>query len=68
MKANFMGFLGDVVANLNRKKEGFRYLENFKALAQAMKVYRGRQLYDLFVLNYSDPSYNTIKRENKKGL
>ena len=31
-------FLQDVAANLNCKKEGFRYFTNSKALSQSMKV------------------------------
>jgi hypothetical protein len=61
-------FMRDVAANLNRRKEGFRFSENSKALAQAMKVYGGRRMCDLFALNYSGPSYSTIKRDNKKGI
>lgn len=60
-------FMRDVAANLNRK-EGFRFSENSKALAQAMKVYGGRRMCDLFALNYSGLSYSTIKRDNKKGI
>jgi len=61
-------FMRDIAANLNRRKDGFRFSENSKALAQAMKVYGGRRMCDLFALNYNGPSYNTVKRENKKGI
>lgn len=47
-----MGFLQEVAANLNRRKEGFRYSDNSKALAQPMKVYGGQRMCDLFALNY----------------
>jgi hypothetical protein len=53
---------------LNGRKEGVRFYENSKALAQAMKVYGGRRMCDLFALNYSGPSYSTIRRDNKKGI
>ena len=54
-------FLQDVASNLNRKMQGNRYSENSKALAQTMKVYGGRRMYDLFALNYAGPGYNTIQ-------
>ena len=53
---------------MNRRKQGFRFSDNSKALVQAMKVYGGRRMCDLFSLNYAGPSYSTVKRENKKGI
>lgn len=44
--------------------EGFKFFDNSKALAQAMKVYEGRRMCDLFALNYNGPSYSTIKKKN----
>lgn len=61
-------FMKDVAANLNRKNGGFRYSKNSKAIAQAMKVYGGRRMCDLFALNYVGPSYNTVKRKSRKGV
>lgn len=61
-------FMRDVVANLNRRKQGFQFSENSKAMAQAMKVYGGRRMCDLFALNYCGPSYNTMKTDAKKGV
>ena len=48
-------FMRDIAANMNRRKEGFRFSENFKSIAEAMKVYRGRRICDLFTLNYVGP-------------
>ena len=67
-KPTLWDFMRDIATNLNRRKEGVRFSENSKALAQAMKVYGGRRMCDLFALNYSGPSYSTIKRGNKKGI
>ena len=61
-------FMHDVAANLNRRKEGFRFSKNSNRLAEAMKVYGGRRMCDLFALNYARPSYSTITRDNKKGI
>lgn len=61
-------YLKDVAKNLNRSKRGFRFSDNTKALSQAMKVYGGRRMCDLFQLNYDGPSYSTTKRECKKGV
>jgi len=55
-------FLRVMTTNLNQNKQGVSYSENMKALAQAMKVYKGRKICDLFALNYAGPSYSTIKK------
>ena len=57
-----------MVANLNHKKEGFRYSQNSKALVQVMKVYGGRKMCNLIAFNYCRPSYSTVKRDNKKSI
>jgi len=61
-------FLRDVAINLNSRRKDYRYSENSKAFVQAIKVYEARRTCDLFALNYSGPSYNTMKKENKKGI
>ena len=61
-------FLKDVAQNLNRKNVGNRYFENTKCFAQAMRIYGGRRLGDLFALNYAGPSYDTIRRDSRKGV
>lgn len=61
-------FLRDVATNLNRAKRGFRYSKNTKSFSQAMKIYGGRRMCDLFALNFVGPSYSSTKRENKKGV
>ena len=33
-----------------------------------MKIYGGRRLCDLFALNFAGPSYDTIRRECRKGV
>jgi hypothetical protein len=61
-------FFRDVVQNLNRKKAGLRYSKNTKPFAQAMKIFGGRRMCDLFALNYAGPNFSTIKRQNQKGV
>lgn len=61
-------FLRDVASNLNRKKQGIRWSTNSKAFSQAMKMYGGRRMCELFSLNYCGPNYSTTKRENQKGV
>ena len=61
-------FIKDVAANLNRKASGNRYSENTKYFAQAMRIYGGRRLCDLFALNFAGPSYDSIRRESRKGV
>lgn len=61
-------FLRDVANNLNRQKQGHRFSNNSKSFCQAMKVYGGRRMCDLFSLNFAAPSYSTVKRENIKGV
>jgi hypothetical protein len=57
-----------VAQKLNRKKGGFWFNLNSKSFVQAMKVYGGCRMCDLFSLNHIGPSMNTIKKENKKGM
>jgi hypothetical protein len=61
-------FMRDVTTNLRRKKQGHRFSKNSKCFVQAMKIYGGRRMCDLFTLNFAGPSYTTVKRENKKGV
>lgn len=44
-------FMKDVARNLNRKKTRYRFSTNCKSFAQAMKIYGGRRMVDLFSLN-----------------
>jgi hypothetical protein len=57
----------DIVANLNRKREGFQYSSNIRSFTQAMKIYGDCCMCDLFFLNYGGMGFNTIKWDNKKG-
>ena len=61
-------FFKDVAANLNKKDSGHRYNDNTKCFSQAMRVYGGRRLCDLFSLNFARPSFDTIRRDNRKGV
>ena len=61
-------FLRDVATNLNRVRQGHRFSKNTKSIAQAMKIYGGRRMCDLFALNFGGPSYDCTKRNNKKGI
>ena len=61
-------FLRDVATNLNRVRQGHRFSKNTKSFAQAMRIYGGRRMCDLFALNFGGPSYDCTKRENKKGV
>jgi hypothetical protein len=61
-------FIEDVAQNLNRDDRGNRYSGNSKCFAQAMKVYGGRRMCDLFALNFAGPTYSTIKEDLKKGV
>jgi hypothetical protein len=58
----------DVAQNLNSKKAGHRYSKNTKLFAQAMKIFGGRRMCDLFALNYAGPNFSTIRRQNQKGV
>jgi hypothetical protein len=58
----------DVTRNSTRKKQGWRFSANTKSFMQAMKIYGGRRMCDLFTLNFAAPSFNTIRRENRKGV
>jgi hypothetical protein len=53
----------DVFSNLNRKRQGCKFNGNTKTFAQAMKIYRGRRMCDLFTLNFVGPTFLTVKRE-----
>jgi hypothetical protein len=61
-------FMKDVASNLNRKKQGYRFSSNSRSFAQAMKIYGGRRMCDLFSLNYGGTGFNTIKNDNRKGF
>jgi hypothetical protein len=61
-------FLRDVATNLNRVRQGHRFSKNSKSFAQAMRIYGGKRMCDLFSLNFGGPSYDCAKRENKKGV
>ena len=61
-------FMKDIAQNLNCKDLGNRYSENTKCYAQAMRIYEGRRLCDLFALNFVGPSYNSICRESRKRV
>jgi hypothetical protein len=61
-------FMQDVARNLNRSAKGFRFSDNSKSFARAMKMYSGRRMVDLYSLNMYGPSYDIVKRENKKGV
>jgi hypothetical protein len=67
-KPTLWDFMQDVARNLNRSAKGFRFLDNSKSFVRAMKMYGGRRMVDLYSLNMYGPSYDTIKRENKKGV
>ena len=67
-KPTLWDFLWDVAKNLNRVRQGHRFSPNAKSFGQAMKIYGGRRMCDLFSLNFGGPSYDTIKRQNKKGV
>ena len=55
-------FLRDIAQNLNlEKKNGHRYSKNSKSFTQAMKIYSGRRMCDLFALNLKGLNYSTIK-------
>jgi hypothetical protein len=61
-------FMKDSAANLNRKDPAHRFSDNSKAFAQAMKMYGGKRMCDLFALNYAGPGYSTVKRDCRKGV
>ena len=61
-------FMKDVAQNLNRKDSRNRYCENTKCFSQAMRIYGGRRLCDLFSLNFAGPSYDSIRRDSRKGV
>ena len=67
-KPTLWDFLKDVVANLNWSKSRARFTNNSKSFCQAMKMYGGRHMIDLFNINYNGLSYSTVKQENKKGV
>ena len=60
--------LKDMANNLNRKKQGFRWSSNSLAFSQAIKMYGGRRMCDLFSLNFGGPNYSFTKRVNQKGV
>lgn len=74
LKASHHGQKLSVVESFNRKdvlsfcKHWFCEPKNSKSFAQAMKIYGGKQMCDLFALNFGGPSYDCTKRKNKKGV
>ena len=58
----------DIAANLNRKDFGNWYSENTKSFSQAMRIYSGQRLYDLFALNFAGPSFDSIWKESRKDV
>lgn len=58
-------FLKDVANNLNHKKQGFCWSSNSLAFTQAMKMYGGRRMCNLYSLNSGGPNYSSIKRVNQ---
>ena len=61
-------FIQDVARNLNRPHKETRFTNNSKSFARAMKMYGDRRTIDLFSLNMCGPSYDIVRRENKKGV
>lgn len=61
-------FMKDVARNLNRKKTGYQFSTNSKSFAQAMKIYGGRRMVDLFSLNFVGPTLSTVKKDNRNGV
>ena len=58
----------DIASNLNCKNLGHRFTKNTKCFTQAMKMYRGKIMVDLFSLNYGGLEMSTVIRENRKGV
>ena len=54
--------------DFNREKLGIRWSSNLLAFSQAMKLYGGKQMCDLFTLNFSGPNYSSTKCVNHKGV
>jgi hypothetical protein len=61
-------FLRDVANNLNCKKQEHCFSKNTKSFCQAIKVYGGCCMYDLFSLNFEALSFSLVKRHNKRGV
>lgn len=61
-------FMREVAANLNRTGRGHRFRENTKCFAETMRMFGGKRMCDLFALNYDGPSYDTVKRDTRKGV
>jgi len=57
-----------MATNLNRMDSGNHYSENRKCFAQAMRIYGGYHLCDLFAFNFARPSFDNIWRESRKGV
>ena len=66
-KEGLWDFMKDVAANLNRKNSRNCYSENTRCFSQAMRIYGGRCLCDLFSFNFAGPSYDSIQGESRKG-
>jgi len=61
-------FFKDVGANPNRKDSRNCYSENSKYFAQAMRIYEGSRLCDLFSFNFVGSNYDSIRREGRKEV
>lgn len=58
----------DVAANLNCFKPWFIFSVMSKSFSQAIKMYGGRHMYNLFSLNFSGSKITTTKREDKPDI
>ena len=67
-KSALWSFMKDVASNLNHKKSRHQFKNNTKCFTQAMKMYRGKRMVDLFSSNNGGPEMSTIIRENRKGV
>jgi len=67
-KDGLWDFMKDVASNLNRKDSRKRYNENTKCFSQAMRIYGGHCLCDLFAFNSVGPSFDSFRRESRKGV
>jgi hypothetical protein len=67
-KATLWDFMKDATTNLNRNRQGKRFSANTRAFAQTLKIYRGMRTCDMFSLNFTGPTFSSVKRDNKKGV
>lgn len=56
------------MSNINRSKQGTKYPENIKYFAEAMRMYRGKSVCDLFTVNFGVPEMSIIKRTSRKRI